>query len=76
MIQEAKVFRVEHEGKVYQFISREKAEDFVNFIIERKSFNNLVEFIERWEFKNPQDLANIIVNNFNTLKPLVEACLF
>lgn len=75
MIQEATVYRVEHDGKVYQFVSRERAEDFSNYIIERKSFNNLVNFIERWEFKNAAELANIIVNNYSTLTPLVEACL-
>ena len=74
MIQEAKVYRVEHDGKVYQFQTRENAESFVNFIIERKSLEDLAQYIANWDFQTPKDLANLIVDNFNTLKPLVEAC--
>ena len=74
MIQEAKVYRVEHDGKVYQFQTRETAESFVNFIIERKSLEDLAQYIANWDFQTPKDLANLIVDNFNTLKPLVEAC--
>ena len=74
MIQEAKVYKVEHEGKVYQFQTRENAESFVNFIIERKSLEDLAQYIANWDFQTPKDLANLIVDNFNTLKPLVEAC--
>jgi len=74
MIQEAKVYRVEHDGKVYQFQTRENAESFVNFIIERKSLEDLAQYIANWDFQTPKELANLIVDNFNTLKPLVEAC--
>ena len=74
MIQEAKVYRVEHVGKVYQFQTRENAESFVNFIIERKSLEDLAQYIANWDFQTPKELANLIVDNFNTLKPLVEAC--
>ena len=74
MIQEAKGYRVEHDGKVYQFQTRENAESFVNFIIERKSLEDLAQYIANWDFQTPKDLANLIVDNFNTLKPLVEAC--
>ena len=74
MIQEAKVYKVEHEGKVYQFQTRENAESFVNFIIERRNLEDLAKYIANWDFQTPKDLANLIVDNFNTLKPLVEAC--
>lgn len=77
MIQEAKVYRVEHQGKTFQFLNREAAEIFVNKIIkDKEDFNNLVDFVRLWDFNSPEELSNIIVNNYKKLNPLVEACLY